>query len=332
MKNDEAQIISIQNKLKNAICEISISDNNKGLGCLVSLPILIENKNHCGILTSNSVLSKTELKVNNVIKLNFKESHKVYDYSIQDKCLLFTCPFLGVSFMEIPDGFIKDIECLEIQENPKEKQIILASQINQEGEIVLCQGNSLSFFGTHILYNINDSYKENAIGTPIISLFGDSLGKIIGINQSDTLNGENNDQYSVINIDIVMRAIKGLVYKNKIKPSETLSDAKKLSLTEIHILKKEGLKETDNSNVFISPASHGITPLWFYRTHYAWFWTPTEPKNLSMEEILKCNWSLIQDKYPIKVFGGSWNNIPPAERNITLIKHLINSGLKFLLD
>ena len=115
MKNDEAQIISIQNKLKNAICEISISDNNKGLGCLVSLPILIENKNHCGILTSNSVLSKTELKVNNVIKLNFKESHKVYDYSIQDKCLLFTCPFLGVSFMEIPDGFIKDIEYLEIQ-------------------------------------------------------------------------------------------------------------------------------------------------------------------------------------------------------------------------
>ena len=322
----------IQKKLKNAICEIIINDNIKGFGCLVSLPILTDNKNHFGILSSSKILPKTELKINKTIKLNFKETQKIYDFTIDEKSLLFSCPFIGASFMEIPPGFIKDIEYLEIWENPNEKQTILACQINQEGGMDLCKGNTISFFGYHILYDINGSYKENAIGTPIISLFGDSIGKIIGLNQNDTLIGENNEKYSVINIDIIMRAIKGLVYKNKIKPSETLSDAKKLSLNELHILRKEGLKETDNPNLFISPASQGITPLWFYRTHYAWFWTPTEPKNFSMEELLKCNWSLIQDKFPIKVFGGLWNNIPPADRNIVLIKHLINSELKFLLD
>ena len=174
-------------------------------------------------------------------------------------------------------------------------------------------------------------YENNSICAPIISLSKDSSGYVVAIRPGISLKLED-EIYSSISMNIVFRCIKSLVHQNKINHKETLSDAKKLSLTEIHVLRKEGLKDTENPNVFISPASQGITPLWFYRTHYAWFWTPTEPKNLSMEEILKCNWSLIQDKYPIKVFGGSWNNIPPAERNITLIKHLINSGLKFLLD
>ena len=56
-----------------------------------------------------------------------------------------------------------------------------------------------------------------------------------------------------------------------------------------------------------------------------------QPKNFSMEELLKCNWSLIQGNFPIKVFGGFWHNMPPAQRNVVLIKYLINSGLRFLL-
>ena len=82
---------------------------------------------------------------------------------------------------------------------------------------------------------------------------------------------------------------------------------------------------------FISPGSLGITPLWFYRTHCAWFWTPAEPKNLNMEELIICNWSLIQGNFPIKAIGGLWNNMAPAERNIALIEYLIKSGLRFLL-
>ena len=155
---------------------------------------MTDNKNHFGILSSSKILPKTELKINKTIKLNFKETQKIYDFTIDEKSLLFSCPFIGASFMEIPPGFIKDIEYLEIWENPNEKQTILACQINQEGGMDLCKGNTISFFGYHILYDINGSYKENAIGTPIISLFGDSIGKIIGLNQNDNLNEENNEK------------------------------------------------------------------------------------------------------------------------------------------
>ena len=233
--------------------------------------------------------------------------------------------------MEIPPEPIPYINYLRILEDPIEKQKICDCQVNQEGELTFHDGNSIGFYGALILYNINDQQEDNILCNPIISLSQDSFGDLVGIKQSTSLIFENNI-YSALNIKIVLRSIKSLIHQNKINPKETLSDAKKLSLTEIHFLRKEGLKETENPNVFISPASQGITPLWFYRTHYAWFWTPTEPKNFTMEELIKSNWSLIQGNFPIKAIGGIWNNLAPASRNVILIKHLIDSGLRFLLD
>ena len=153
---------------------------------------------------------------------------------------------------------------------------------------------------------------------------------MIAIKQDNSLKFED-ETYSALNINIIFRCINGLVYQNKINPLETLSGAKKLSPVEIHVLKKEGLEETENLNVFISPASFGVTPLYFYRTHCAWFWTPAIPKKFNKEELLRCNWSLIQTNFPIRAIGGFWNNLEPAERNIILIKYLIKSGLRFLL-
>ena len=112
----------------------------------------------------------------------------------------------------------------------------------------------------------------------------------------------------------------------------TASLAKKLSLIESHILEKEGLKSTDNPDVFISPGSLGITPLWFFRTQYAWYWTPKEPKKFNLDEMKKVNWSLIQSNFPIKAIGGLWNGMAPANRNVILIQFLINSGLRFLAE
>ena len=153
---------------------------------------------------------------------------------------------------------------------------------------------------------------------------------MIAIKQDNSLKFED-ETYSALNINIIFRCINGLVHQNKISPLETLSGAKKLSPVEIHVLKKEGLEETENTNIFISPASFGVTPLYFYRTQCAWFWTPAIPKKFNKEELLRCNWSLIQDNFPIRAIGGFWNNLEPAERNIILIKYLIKSGLRFLL-
>ena len=282
-----------------------------------------------GLITTNHSLSKNDLQVNTILNLTFKKPKKTYDYTISQNTFVFTCNFIGISFLEIPVEFIKDIEYLKVLEYPIEKQKVCVCQVNQEDNLIFNEGNSLGFFGTQMLYNIIDPYENNQLCTPIISLSKDSLGHVIAIRPGISL--IENKIYSSISINIIFRCIKSLVHQNKINPSETLSDAKNLSLTEVHVLRREGLKDTENPNVFISPASQGITPLWFYRTHYAWFWTPTEPKNFSMEELLKCNWSLIQGNFPIKVFGGFWHNMPPAQRNVVLIKYLINSGLRFLL-
>ena len=281
-----------------------------------------------GLLTSNNILSKDELKVNDKLILNFINSKNIYEFVIKEDTFVFTSPFLDVSIVEIPINSFEKVEYLKIKEVPVERQKILSIHVNSEGKINFVEGNTLGFFGTYIYYNLTNSNLNNSECTPIITLSQDSLGFVIGLynNYVDIANSA----HKTININIILRSIKGLVHQNKITASQTLSPAKKLSLTELHVLRKEGLKETENPYVFISPGSQGITPLWFYRTHYAWFWTPTEPKDFTLDEIKKCNWSLIQTNFPIKAIGGMWNNMGPATRNVILIQFLINSGLRFL--
>ena len=332
LDNNDDRLNTILQKVKNAICEIRLNNNLQGLGFLVSLPVNIGNRYLYGLLTANHIISRNELKDGNILNLSFKETKKVFDFTISQNNYAFTCDFIDVTFVEIPGEFNKDVEYLQIVEEPIEKQKLLVCQLDENGEIIFVEGDSLGFYGTKILFNIKGSYKNNAICTPIISLSEESLGNVIAIRENNSLNGKESNFYSGINFNIIFLSIKNLIHQNKIKHNESLSSAKKLSLTEIHVLRKEGLKETENSNVFISPGSQGITPLWFYRTHYAWYWTPTEPKTFEKDDLEKCNWSLIQGNSSIKAIGGFWNGLAPAERNVILIKYLINSGLRFLLE
>ena len=86
--------------------------------------------------------------------------------------------------------------------------------------------------------------------------------------------------------------------------------------------------ESENPNIFISPNSPGITPWWFYRTNYAWYWTPTKPEE---NNINLSNWLIIYPGGSLKVIGGYWDGKEPADRNIDLIHWLENTKLKFLM-
>ena len=237
--------------------------------------------------------------------------------------------------MEIPYGFIKDIEPLNIYKNLIGNEEMLICQIKQGNNFEISKGKIIEIFGTNLLFNVNESYENNAIGTPLISLSGESFGKVIGVKVDNFKSGKNKDQFAAHNIYIFLESIQSLVNFQRIKPEETLSEPKRLSSKEINILSNKNLKEIkdkDNNVIFESPGEQGITPLWFYRTHYAWFWTPTEPKNFTLEELLKCNWSLIKIGLPIKAFGGKYDGEEPAEKNIKLIQYLIGSKLEFLLE
>ena len=236
-----------------------------------------------------------------------------------------------MSFFEIHYGYINDIEPLNIYKNLIGNEEMLVFQIKQGNDFEISKGKIIEIFGTNLLFNVNESYANNAIGTPLISLSGESAGKVIGVKVDNFLSGKNKDQFAAHNIYIFLESIQNLVNFQRIKPEETLSEPKRLSSTEIKKLSNQNLIEINNV-IFESPGEQGITPLWFYRTHYAWFWTPTEPKNFYLEELLKCNWSLIKKDFPIMAFGGKYDREAPAKRNIELIEKLISSQLEFLLD
>ena len=318
------------NKIINSICEISINNEIKGFGFLVSLPINIDNRYLYGLLTLNEILSKQDLKVNNIINLNFKGIKLSYNYTISENAFVFSCPFMNVSFLEIPLNTIKIANYLRVYEIPYIDQKLCICQYNKNGTFNFYEGHILGFFGNYSLCKISNEFINNTNGSPIISLDECSFGDLIAINMNFFSNKKCTTHVS-LNINIIIRAIRSLVHQNKITRKETLSEPKNLSPTEIHVLKKDGLEETENPYVFISPSSMGVTPLWFYRTHYAWFWTPTQPKYSSLDDLKKVNWSLIQANFPIKAIGGIWNNAEPAERNVRLIQYLINSGLRFLM-
>ena len=103
---------------------------------------------------------------------------------------------------------------------------------------------------------------------------------------------------------------------------------KLLTNIEFDELKAHGLEATSNPEVFISPKSLFVTPLWFYRTNYAWYWTPIEPKNNCIE---KPNWIIIYPGCSLKVIGGKWDGIEPAEKNIILIHWLERIGSNYLV-
>ena len=98
-------------------------------------------------------------------------------------------------------------------------------------------------------------------------------------------------------------------------------EPKTLNKKEISILRDHGLIETKDPFMFISPSSKNITPLWFFRTNHAWYWTPTEPdKNIKVS--VSANWLIIYPGGSLKVIGGYWNGQEPADRNIKLIHWL----------
>lgn len=139
-------------------------------------------------------------------------------------------------------------------------------------------------------------------------------------------------------------ALSNFINNNIASFALAISNSKKLTFAEIEELNEHGLQSTTSPYVFISPSSQhiihqsnnntkiiNITTLWFYRTNFAWFWTPTEPKSYVLSDLGDCNWSFIDPNFEIKAIGGKYDQKPPALRNINLISWLAGTGLRFII-
>ena len=320
-------------KLSKSISEIIINNKTLGYGFMIYFPINVNNRHLYGLLTSNEILPNEYLNDGISIRLKFINSTEVYDYTISKDTFVFACPFINLSFLEIPFGLFKNIEYLKINEKIDEDQSIISCHIDVKGKFIFCEGDISGLYGTYILYNIEESYENNVLCSPLLYLAENSNYQVIGVNQNNSLykDEEENTYKKSLNINIILTAIKTLAEQKIKKTEKYLFPAKRLNLEQIHKL-PDNLKETENQNIFISPGSQDYTSLFFYRTQYAWFWTPETIKDLNnMEEIRNFNWSLIRKDYPIKAIGGIYDGREPAPINVEIIKKLADSELSFLI-
>jgi hypothetical protein len=115
---------------KNIILSKKIGQANKWAICSPrDNPINVNNRHLYGLLTSNEILPNEYLNDGISIRLKFINSTEVYDYTISKDTFVFACPFINLSFLEIPFGLFKNIDYLKINEKIDEDQSIISCHI-----------------------------------------------------------------------------------------------------------------------------------------------------------------------------------------------------------
>ena len=303
------------------ICKIYSGLNKKFTNLGILVKILLSNSNEIlsGILTKYFIEDNA---LNHINEINIKDKDKIENIKLNDN-FKYSDPFLDVTFFEINNS---KYDFIEINEgNIPSGNPLLIKYTYSNDTIDYNNVKIINKWGVNIFYkdltdilgfndyhlNYDSSYYKLAL------LFND---KIIGIHK------QNDHLYDIsVNISTIAKAIK-LNFENNFKNIRQRGNP--LSKSHIEELKEFGLIESQIPNIFISPPSLDVTPIWFLRTKYAWYWTPTKPDN---NDITKSNWMIIYPNNSLKVVGGIWDGIEPAEKNIDLILWLEKNGLKFLI-
>ena len=303
------------------ICKIYSGLNKKFTNLGILVKILLSNSNEIlsGILTKYFIEDNA---LNHINEINIKDKDKIENIKLNNN-FKYSDPFLDVTFFEINNS---KYDFIEINEgNIPSGNPLLIKYTYSNDTIDYNNVKIINKWGVNIFYkdltdilgfndyhlNYDSSYYKLAL------LFND---KIIGIHK------QNDHLYDIsVNISTIAKAIK-LNFENNFKNIRQRGNP--LSKSHIEELKEIGLIESQIPNIFISPPSLDVTPIWFLRTKYAWYWTPTKPDN---NDISKSNWMIIYPNNSLKVVGGIWDGIEPAEKNIDLILWLEKNGLKFLI-
>ena len=294
-------------------------ENKKGIICIIATPFDIIIKN---IISQIKSIDLEIIDSSYMFKIYSGLNKKFADLGILIKIPLSNpnealTGILTRYFIE--DDILNHIHSINIKDNDTYSNDSInynnAEIIEKWGVNILykdlIQGFQDFFTNNDYLLNYDSSYFKLAL------LFND---KIIGIHT------QNDHRYDIsVNSDIIAKAIK-LNFENDFKNIKQRGSP--LSKSHIEELKKIGLEESTIPNLFISPPSPNVSPIWFLRTKYAWYWTPTKPDN---NDITKSNWMIIYPDNNLKVIGGTWDGIEPAIKNINIIRWLEKNGLKYLV-
>lgn len=317
------------NIIGKSTCIIEYKINNnlkiKGTGFLIELPIPNYNKPMKGLMTNNHILNHKILlnDISSIISINFHLEKKLFELNPK-KHFIFSDPFLDITFIKLRKEELDylGIDCLEVhQEREFGTKNAFIVQYPNGKNISLSQGKIKQIWGFNLFHNVSTDHGSS--GGPLVLL---KDNKIIGVHKCGLKSLNCN---AATNIQTIIDAIK-IIYNFSIRNKISFIKNARTPLTkkEIKELESHGLIETDCPYIFISPESPGVTPLWFFRTNHAWYWTPTEPKE---DDYYTSNWLIIYPGGSLKVIGGFWDGIEPATKNIVLIHWLESTGLKYLI-
>lgn len=318
-------------KILESTCKIEYNiENTKyiGKGFLLILPVPDAKHPIRGLITTHNILDNSIL-YNSEISLYFNTNTSKLSL-IPKEHFCFSDPFLNITFIELTNPEFDGFEFLTVDENIiKSGNVYIIKDSKSEK---ISQGKIIRRYGFTLEHTI--SVDENLSGNALISL---QTNKVIGVlnerkikdQKNNILSGATSIEAAILGIRILYNSYKH--NKSAFEEKENgfvQKEIKILSNIEINELKVYGLKTTSKSDIFISPASPFVTPLWFYRTNYAWYWTPTKPEDNYPEEV---NWIIIYPGCSLKVIGGEYDGYEPAERNIILIHWLESTGLNYLV-
>ena len=280
------------------MCKIYSGLNKKfnNLGIFIKIPLSNSNNTLSGILTKYFI---EDYILNDIKEIKISDKDEINKIKLNNN-FTYSDLFLDATFIEIKNSEYDFIEINEGDILPKNSPLLIKYAYSN---------NSINYDEVEIIdqWGINIFYKEYKNEFDFKYLF------------------DYNSSYSKLALlSIIAKAIK-LNFENNLRHIN--QRGKPLSKEQIEELKRIGLEESTIPNIFVSPPCILITPIWFLRTKYAWYWTPTKPDNM---DITKSNWMIIYPGNSLKVIGGEWNNIEPAPNNINFIHWLENNGLRFL--
>ena len=309
-----------------ASCKIILGPCSWGSGFFVVFRIH-ENQILCGVMTNNHVLDESRLGDEQNVQFCL-HNNEMITVPLRGVGIRFTCPLLDVTFIELKEAYVLRMGhhgvqflnlCSSHQCTRPGTAIAVMQYPQNHSKLAFAQGNVHSLWGTCILHDVSTNYGSS--GSGIVSM---RIGEVVAIHCARRPEMKVNVG---VRAPVAIQAIEKII-NVKIAHHKPAKDLNHRELQELRML---GLHPTKNKFLFISPSSLHVTPLWFYRTNHAWYWTPTRPDSYDVIELRRCNWLEIGVGKSKSVIGGYWHGQRPASRKRVLIDKLAATGFKYLV-
>ena len=287
-----------------------------------------------GLFTTNHVLNEEMLSSDQRVRISFMEEEA--DGSMKETMIhlantfRFTCSLLDVTSIRFDEKLIE-----AMTESNHSFLPLHSSWTGKEGDLIqlmivqnLSGGRpeiaTSTFSRLHGFDIFHKGTSSLAVaGSPVIT----QDGKVVGIQKCRALKSEDH-----CNIAVSSKAVFDALDLHDKFSNKLVCNPRELSKSYEEKVLQQNLERAPDDQmvkylVYVSPATKiigltTITPIWFVPTSHGWYWTPTDP----FDDSSSTNWMSVNN---LRVIGGFWNNLEPANKNVIIINWLQKSNMEY---